>query len=338
MRSAATALALLLGACAAADRGPSVVLVTIDGVRRQEVFGGADEALIGTAKPLRERFWRDTPEERREALLPFLWGTIAHEGVLLGEREPVRVLNPHRVSYPGYHEILSGFPADGIRDNAPVDNPNPTVLEWLHRRPGLRGSVEAWCSWERFRQILNPGRAGFPVFSGEPGSPPDAVDRLMLDLPPEWKGSVLDAFVIEKAFAGIRARKPRVIYLALGDTDEWAHAGRYERYLDAVRRSDAWLERLWILLQAMPEYRGRTTMLVTTDHGRGLGTEGWRHHQAKHAEAGEIWIAALGPGAKGTASDGPFTQGQVAATIAALLGESYRDAHPQAAPPLPLRP
>ena len=29
---------------------------------------------------LKRRFWRDSPESRREALLPFIWGTVRESG------------------------------------------------------------------------------------------------------------------------------------------------------------------------------------------------------------------------------------------------------------------
>jgi hypothetical protein len=90
----------------------------------------------------------------------------------------------------------------------------------------------------------------------------------------------------------------------------------------------------------MPEYRGRTTLLVTTDHGRGLGPDGWKHHNAKHEEAGRIWVAALGSGVGRrveAAGHAPYTQAQVAATVASVVGEDFRAGVPEAAPAIPLR-
>ena len=61
----------------------NVVLITTDGLRWQEVFAGAEEMLItkdnGGVKDvdaLRRDFWRPTPEERRKALMPFLWSEV----------------------------------------------------------------------------------------------------------------------------------------------------------------------------------------------------------------------------------------------------------------------
>jgi hypothetical protein len=343
VKAGAGPLLLLLAACGVAPRGPSVLLVTLDGVRWQEVFSGAEEGLLPGPGKEKSRYWRATPGERREALMPFLWGTVAKDGVLFGNAasgSEVRVSNAFKVSYPGYHELLCGFPHPGIKDNAPLPNPDPTVFEWLHRRPGLHGRVEAWGSWGRFKEILHPERAGFPVFHGQSAEPATRLDLLMEALPPEWKGSVFDAFVVHRAEDAVAARKPRAMYLALGDTDEWAHAGRYDRYLDSIHRADDFIGRLWNRLQGMPEYRGRTTLLVTTDHGRGTGPEGWKQHNAKHEEAGRIWVAAMGPGVglRGEASGHPpHVQAQVAATVAAALGEDFPAAVPGAAPPIPLR-
>jgi hypothetical protein len=90
-------------------------------------------------------------------------------------------------------------------------------------------------------------------------------------------------------------------------------------------------------MQAMPQYRGTTTFIVTADHGRGGGPSDWTSHGAKVEGAENIWIAVLGPDTPPLgerANIGAVTQSQVAATVAALLGKDYRAAVPAAAPPI----
>src|SRR5690349_14994581 len=91
----------------------NVILVMSDGLRWQEVFQGADEALInkanGVSDPdaLRRVYWRDTPAARREALMPFLWSVVAKNGQIFGNRKAsseVSVSNGFNFSYPGYSE------------------------------------------------------------------------------------------------------------------------------------------------------------------------------------------------------------------------------------------
>src|SRR6266550_1838373 len=113
----------------AARRTQNVVLITYDGLRWQEVFGGCDEALLNRDQgggvrdipALKSRFWRETPEERRAVLLPFFWSTIALKGQVFGDpahRCRARVTNGRNFSYPGYNEILIGFADERIDSNA----------------------------------------------------------------------------------------------------------------------------------------------------------------------------------------------------------------------------
>jgi hypothetical protein len=338
---------LLAAGCATASRGPNVVLVTLDGTRWQEVFRGADQALLGTLEgkdgdAVRAAFWRESAEERRRALLPFLWGTVAREGQLVGNADrgsEVLVTNAFKFSYPGYHELLCGFPSTAIVSNDKVPNPDVTVLEWLGRRPAFQGSVAAFASWDVFPFILNSARAGIPVNVGEPLGPRTLFDRLRDEVQAPWHGSVYDAFVFHAAMDYLDAHTPRAFYVALGDTDEWAHAGHYDRYLQHLRRVDGWLAELWGKLQSAPAYRGRTSLVVTTDHGRGDGPEGWRRHGVDAPGSDHVWVALLGPAAAAAGErtgHAPLTQAQVAATVAALVGEDYAGAQPGVAGPLPL--
>jgi bisphosphoglycerate-independent phosphoglycerate mutase (AlkP superfamily) len=166
------------------------------------------------------------------------------------------------------------------------------------------------------------------------------IQRLRQEARPPWKDSVYDAFVFHAAMDYLKAHEPRVLYVALGDTDEWAHAGNYERYLDSVARSDRWLQELWEAVSSRPAYRGRTSLLVTTDHGRGDGPEEWGKHGAEIAGADSVWVALIGPDTPplGERHDHePLTLSQVAATVGALVGEDFAAASGQAAPPLPFR-
>ncbi len=333
-----------------------VVLVTIDGLRWQEVFRGADETLLTSDKnaggvpesqlaALRAEFWADTPDARRARLMPFFWSTVVLRGVAFGNRDagsPASVLNTAWVSYPGYNELLTGRPDPRITNNTPTPNPNVTVLEWLDARPAFAGRVAASAAWHTFAAILNVERSRFPVFVTPQHSPPGRVsprlaelEQLMDDIPPLTPDEHFDAFAYRAAVETIDTRQPRVLLLALGEPDEWAHARRYDRYLQSIRRCDRFIQQLWEKLQALPEYRDSTTFMLTPDHGRGATAQDWTGHGAKTPRSNETWLAALGPDtpAGGEGRDTPEVhQAQVAATIAALLGEDYRAAVPAAAP------
>ena len=334
-------------------RATNVILVTLDGLRWQEVFAGADSGLLADTTTTRdraagERYWRPTPDERRRALMPFFWDVLATQGQVFGDRPAgggMRVTNGRKFSYPGYQEMLAGYPDSAIDSNAKTPNPNVTVLEWLLARPGLAGRVAVFGTWDVFPFIVNEVRSGIPVNAGwEPlvlrvPTPGQALlNTLMETLPRIWEGERYDALTYQAAREYVIAERPNVLYLALGETDDWAHEDRYDRYLDAARNGDAFIRDLWQTVQADPRYRHRTALVVTTDHGRGAGRAGWSRHGASVADAEWVWAAVLGPDtpARGSRTDvTDATQAQIAATVAALLGEDYVAARPRAAPPLP---
>jgi len=333
----------------------NVVLVLIDGMRWQEVFRGADEALLdrkhgGIEKvdEVRARWLRPRAEERRAELMPFLWQVVAAQGQILGDRDRgsrVAVANAFHFSYPGYAEMIVGFADPRVNSNKSYVNPNRSVLEWLANRPGFVGRVAAFGAWDRVADIAGRGRNGVYVNAafdavavGEISPRQELLNRLKVETVPPWSGEPHDAFTFYSALEYIRANRPRVLWLTFGETDERAHERRYDRYLDAAHRNDAYLRALWETLQSMEGYARRTTLIVAVDHGRGRTRKDWIDHGAKVKGSEEVWLAILGPltPALGSRSDhAPVTLGQVAATLAAAVGEDYRAAEPRAAAPIP---
>jgi hypothetical protein len=254
------------------------------------------------------------------------------------------VTNGRNFSYPGYNEILTGFADERIDSNAKKNNPNVTVLEWLQGRPGFAGRVAALCAWDVFPYIINAERSGIYVNAG--WTPFDVgIDKARLgalndavrDSTHVWDNVRDDGLSFHGALEYVKMKKPRVLYLAFGETDDWAHEGRYDLVLDAARRTDGFIERLWNTLQSLPEYAGKTSLVLTTDHGRGDTRVEWKNHGRDTPGSDQVWIAVMGPDtpAKGCWGDLSVTQSQVAATVAQLLGEDYHVAVPRSGRPLP---
>jgi len=352
------ALIVLLVPCNDAEAGnlplktKNVFLIVTDGFRWQEVFTGAEEVLIDKTnggvrdvEALRKKFWGETPQARRQALLPFVWSEIASHGQIYGNQllgSVARVTNDKRFSYPGYNEMLTGRADARIDSNKKIPNRNITVFEWLQGRPGLEKRVAALATWDVFPSIFNCGRSGIPIWpswSSSPAGiiPPKSLTQLLDDTTPLWPDLILDAFLQQAAIDYIQQKKPRALFLGYGETDEWAHESRYDLYLDAAHNVDRFIKNLWELVQSISQYRGKTTVIITADHGRGSGPTAWKNHGDKTEGAEGIWIAVLGPDTpplgERTNTD-VVGQNQIAATIAALLGEDYRAAFPQAGLPI----
>jgi hypothetical protein len=332
----------------------NVVLITLDGLRGEEVFRGADLRLMtkenGVSKPdeCKASFWREDAKERRELLLPFLWSQIQQgSGWIAGDIDGdslVAVTNGLYFSYPGYNEILSGFPDPWVISNDKRYNRNTTVLEWLHQRPEFKGKISAYGSWDVFPFIINDQRSGIPVNAGwqklTVGNPDriSALNFVSEQLFHEFEGVRYDSITALAAIEEIRTNQPRVLFVSFGETDDWAHVGRYDRYLLTARQNDQFIQSLWEATQSMDQYRDKTLFIISTDHGRGDGREGWKNHSVLLNGSERIWICALGLGLTRTGVDagGRYEQAQIAATVGAALGHDFQTFKEEIRPPLPV--
>ncbi len=329
-------------------KSENIVVVTMDGLRWQEIFGGADSLLTydTTAKYsykyVQKRFWASTALERRKKLMPFFWSEIASKGVLLGNRNYGNYFNnanPYWFSYPGYNEIFTGYPDTAVNSNDKIPNKNENVFEYLSKFPEFKGKAAVFGSWDVFASIFNEGRSGLLVndgfrnLQGNLNEKQKLFNDLQHQMPDLFHGGErLDAATFHIAFEYMKTHTPRLMFFGLGDTDEFAHAGQYDYYLDAAQNADGWIRQIWEYIQSTPGYKDKTTLIITTDHGRGLAAgSNWRHHGSKIAEASEMWMAAIGPSVKATGESKQKIQayqGQIAATITAMLGKEFKPAHP----------
>ena len=125
----------------------------------------------------------------------------------------------------------------------------------------------------------------------------------------------------------VKKHSPKLVYIAYGETDDFAHDGEYDHYLKSAKQTDQFIKEIWEYIQSTPQYKDKTTLLITTDHGRGTEPlDTWRSHGTDITGAGEIWMAAIGPDtpALGVVEKGQYYQNQLAATAAKLLGLEYK--------------
>ena len=333
----------------------NVILITLDGVRWQELFAGADSTLLfdRTYSPdlvgARKLYWAATPEARRKRLMPFCWNTIAKQGKIYGNRltdSKMNVSNPYWFSYPGYNEILSGYADERIDSNDKKDNPNTTVLEFLNTQPELTGKVAVFSSWDVIEAVVNEDRSKIYANSAlEPLRPARSaadslLNEMMLGVHADFDGVRPDFLTYYAAKNYLRQHQPRVLFVSFDETDELAHAGRYTDHLKTLRMLDELIGDLWKTVQQMSQYADKTTFIITTDHGRGHTPKArWKDHGTKTPDSYQIWLAAIGPDtpATGEQTGGVVIfQNQIAATLARLLGYEFRCEHPVGPPILGL--
>lgn len=325
---------------AAHRKTENLVIVTLDGMRWQEVFGGVDTAILNNAGYTRDkddlsrRFWSDDVRDRRNKLFPFFWSTIAHQGQLYGNRTTgnyVNVANPYHFSYPGYNEIFTGYPDTAVNSNDKIQNKNSNVLEFINQQKGYKGKVAAFSTWDAFPYILNAGRSRIYVNSDVDtlrfAAPALKLVNEMQFLTPRPLGVRPDLLTYFAGKKYLEAYAPKVLYIAFDETDDFAHAGLYDQYLNSAHAEDAMIGDLWNMLQSMPGYKDKTTLIITCDHGRGDKIKDqWKDHGEKVEGSDAIWLAVIGPDTppSGEArTSGQLYQKQWAPTMAALLGFEF---------------
>jgi arylsulfatase A-like enzyme len=95
-----------------------------------------------------------------------------------------------------------------------------------------------------------------------------------------------------------------------------------------IHATDGFLNRLWTTIQGMPEYRDSTTLIVTSDHGRGSSLSDWSGHGSKVQGADKIWMAIMGPDTPASGEISTHAEKRdIAPTIIKLMGLNPADLH-----------
>ena len=341
---------VLISFLSSAQKTENIIVITTDGFRWQEVFKGLDPAIANDKKfnqgDSTYIYKNNAGADYASSLIkimPVFWSEIVSKGQIYGNRDlgnKVDVANPYWFSYPGYSEIMTGNVDLKVNSNSYKANPNVNILEYLNQQPKIKGKTAAFGAWDAFDRILNEERSGFPVisaFDNVGGSKPTPTQKLLNDMrnnsyKPFNEGECLDVFTHYQAMNELKTNKPKVLYVAYGETDEWAHHGQYKSYLDAANQVDKWIKEIWDFVQNDPQYKNKTTIFITVDHGRGdkIKTQ-WTDHGSDIAGASQIWFAAMGPeiAPKGEIkTESQIYQKQFAQTIAKIMGYTFSADHP----------
>jgi len=337
----------------AQSKTENVILMTLDGARLQEMFGGLDAEIFRSAdknfekKATYKKFNAATAIERREKLLPFFWTELMeNHGSIAGNRSLnsiVKTTNTHFFSYPGYSELVTGTARDSIIDtNEFGQNRWPSFLNFLQKKMRLtRDQAAAFGSWDAIELISTNDAKAFVVNSGPKGFDAPGIDPVLNEAAALTIGPAMsvrpDYFTYKFALDQMKKHHPRAMFISFGETDDWAHQRDYEKYLQSWHNTDAMLRGLWIFIQNDKQYRDKTTLIITIDHGRGNTGKDWSDHGSDVPEAQYIWMAFVGPewSKRGEWKDSAeIYQNQVAATLTKLMGFDYSEQDVNAGRPI----
>lgn len=323
------------------DSTSNIFIITIDGFRWQELYNGADSIIVKNekyttdAETIESMYGGSSPEEKRKKLMPFMWSVVAKKGQLYGNRNfenNVNVSNPYAISYAGYSEMFTGNVDLGIFNNNKNTNTNKNIFEYLSGIDMYKGNIAVFTSWDVFPFILNEKRNGIEINSGyenikeENNYTQHALNIVQSNLSENKEHTRQDMLTYIAAKEYLQIHKPKVFYLSLGETDEYAHKGNYDMYLQKANETDRIISELWHFVQTTEGYKNNTTFIITTDHGRGKTHNTWTSHGAFIKGSSQTWVALLGKNITALGelkTKGQLFQKQLAQTIASLLGEEF---------------
>ena len=318
----------------------NVIIITLDGFRWQELFTGADPTILFNKEfcsnpEVQKTFWDSSAIRRREKLMPFFWNVIGKEGQLYGNRNlnnRVNCANPHWFSYPGYSEMFTGLVDRRVRSNESIVNPNYTVLEHIASQERYKGKVAAFSTWEVIPYIIRAQAGGIYTKCGREtvtANLDSASRQMSIELRRTFNDSVAvdeDYSTFYSAFNYLKKERPKVLYIGFDKTDEHAHVGDYDQYLRSAYATDRMIQVLWNWIQTNEDYKDKTTLILTTDHGRGKKIHRWKKHGRHISGSGQVWFAVIGPDTPAhgeVKSKNQYYQKQFAKTVASFLGLDY---------------
>jgi hypothetical protein len=271
------------------DTHKNVILLTLDGVRWQEFFHGTDSELDGGAS--------------EKIIFKNLMKRLSSSGLAIGDREnnsEMTTSNPSLISLPAYQSMMSGLTQNCFSNSCsrvPVETMPERLLERLKLK---KEEVATFASWPAIslavehqtgRTTINTGIAPFqdPLTDQELLS----INNAQLSYGSEGD-TRFDKDTIQLALWYLKKHQPRFFYISLNDSDELAHDDEYSKYIEALHQYDEFIENLLKTLESLGEYGKSTTLIITTDHGRGNHGD-WTSHKDSIPESKYIWLAAIGP-------------------------------------------
>jgi hypothetical protein len=251
---------------------PRIVMITIDGVRWQDIFVGPHlYPLIYKGKAISAR-----------DLLPNLYQHFVDEGMVVGRDSPFLATGPAHISLPGYLEIMRGHPSFDCQTN----DCEPKIEETM---ADLFETSAVFGSWDTIRKTVGKNSDKFVVNCGRNYR---SAGWKQLGLPdstsfPEYWDPLYrpDSLTQQAVLDYLKNNNPQFLWVSLGDTDEWAHAGNYDKYIESLVEADKFVGQMVNQLSSKD-----TTFIITADHGR---SKDWRSH-GWDVESSKDWLMLSG--------------------------------------------
>lgn len=271
----------------------NVFLVVIDGLRSDEAF--SSDKVMHDFHPY----------------IPVMWSELRPSGTLCSEVYDLNFTS----TLAAHTQMLTGNPCNypnyiGFGKYHRVRLDDPTIFEYFRHQTGAPTEMTYAVSGKE--HIVRLGFSMNPVYRRKDG---------ITIIHPGDDSS--DPVVWETLLAALDEQHPALVLVNFEDVDNNGHLGVWENYIQAIGYVDSLMGELWNRIESDPIYAGRTTLLITTDHGRHSNLPrciGFMHHGGLCMGCRRTFLLALGPDTPpGATISEPFDQQDICYTIGGLL-------------------
>ncbi|MFD2247010.1 sulfatase-like hydrolase/transferase [Pontibacter ruber] len=270
-------------------RTKNVIIVVIDGVRYSETWGAVPGVIPNMSTRLLGKgvFFNGFLNDA------YTYTNSGHTAITTGINQPIDNYGKELPAHPSFFQLWrkqTGKPASAAWIVSSKDK--------LDILANTRDSL-----WQnQFVPSLNCGVNG-------PGT-----------------GYRADSLTLVEVKRVLSTDKPNLMLINFMEPDGYAHAENWNYYIRGIARDDRYVQQLYDFLRKDKHYKKKTTLLITTDHGRHLdGIDGgWIDHGDNCEGCQRIFLLAIGPDfAKGQFVDTRYTLVDISATVAKLMGFKF---------------
>ena len=232
-----------------------VILITIDGVRRKEIYD--------------------------KKIAPYL-NKIKNKSYVKNINN-MKVANKYKISYPGYNDMLTGIVNKNIKTNKSINNYNKTIFEKYNLKPTMV------CGWKKFKNIYNINRSKLKILNFRNNTKKYRKLLKNKSIKCYTKTKVKNNNIISSDCELFKIfiynwknnnEKIKCGHIAFSESDERGHENNFNNYINSIKYYDKVINYIWNKLY--PE-----TVIVTTDHGR--GNKNWNNHYNNIKGSDKIW-------------------------------------------------
>ena len=264
----------------------NVIIILIDGPRYSETWGDPTHQYI---KGL---------------------DAMSHEGIVLTEfynDGVTATMNGHDAITTGVYEDI---------DNTGAEVPTNPSLFQLYLEKTKSAAADAWIisSKDKLQTLSDCKQTSYK------GKYIPRTDCGTKGLASEIRD---DSITYKNAVATLTAQHPHLAFISFKEPDIAGHAANWPGYLSGLKQSDHYAYALWQVIQNDPQYKDKTTVFITNDHGRNLdgAVNGFASHGDTCLGCRHIMLLAAGPDFKKDAViTGHYGLTDINATAAELLG------------------